>query len=54
MGTDATETNANLKDFIPIISVMVGVIIGGLISFFTTNYLEIRKQAALQLSAVAL
>lgn len=46
MGTDATETTANLKDFIPIISVMVGVIIGGLISFFTTNYLEIRKQAA--------
>ncbi len=46
MGTDATETTANLKDFIPIVSVMVGVIIGELISFFTTNYLEIRKQAA--------
>lgn len=45
MCIDATETAGSLKDFMPLISVTVGVLIGGLISFFSTTYIETRKQA---------
>lgn len=43
---EITETVFKVKDFIPLINVAAGVIIGGAISYFNTVRLETRKQEA--------
>lgn len=44
MGLEITEAAVGLKDFIPLINIALGVIIGGAISYLNTARLETRKQ----------